>query len=102
MTASFAKTKLALVAMFVLLTANFLVAQSVRTNQAGPGEKLVPTGNGSAVAVPDNGAAGVHNGTVVTGNGINYNGGPVLHGNPVPIYVIWYGNWTKGRSEEQT
>jgi hypothetical protein len=30
---------------------------------------------------------------VVTGNGINYNGGPVLKGNPVPFYLIWYGNW---------
>jgi hypothetical protein len=30
---------------------------------------------------------------VVTGNGINYNGGPVLKGT-VPIYIIWYGTWT--------
>ena len=30
---------------------------------------------------------------VVTGNGINYHGGPVLKGNPVPIYLIFYGNW---------
>lgn len=30
---------------------------------------------------------------VVTGNGINYNGGPVLKGSPVPFYLIWYGNW---------
>jgi len=33
---------------------------------------------------------------VVQGNGINYHNGPVLKGNPVPIYVIWYGNWTNG------
>lgn len=31
--------------------------------------------------------------TVTTGNGINYNGGPVMHG-PHNIYLIWYGNWT--------
>ncbi len=31
---------------------------------------------------------------VVTGNGINYHGGPVLKGNPVPLYLIWYGNWS--------
>jgi hypothetical protein len=30
---------------------------------------------------------------VVTGNGINYHGGPVLKSNPVPIYLIFYGNW---------
>ncbi len=29
---------------------------------------------------------------VVTGNGINYNGGPVLE-NTVHAYYIWYGNW---------
>ena len=30
---------------------------------------------------------------VVTGNGINYHGGMVMKGNPVPFYLIWYGNW---------
>jgi hypothetical protein len=28
---------------------------------------------------------------VVTGNGINYHGGPVLH--TINVYYIWYGNW---------
>jgi hypothetical protein len=27
-------------------------------------------------------------------NGISYHGGPVLKGNPVPFYLIWYGNWS--------
>jgi hypothetical protein len=31
-------------------------------------------------------------GTVVQGNGINYHGGPVMHGT-VNLYFIWYGNW---------
>jgi hypothetical protein len=85
-----------LVLLFVMLAANFLMAQSVRGGiQAGSGEKLVPTGNGSAVAVPDNGARPT-GGAVTTGNGINYNGGPVLKGSPVPIYIIWYGNWNGG------
>jgi hypothetical protein len=26
-------------------------------------------------------------------NGISYHGGPVMHGN-VPVYFIWYGNWS--------
>lgn len=30
---------------------------------------------------------------VTTGNGINYNGGPVLAG-PHHVYFIWYGNWS--------
>src|SRR5205085_816636 len=30
---------------------------------------------------------------VVTGNGINYHGGPVMKANPVKYYIIWYGNW---------
>src|SRR6185312_4146843 len=30
---------------------------------------------------------------VVTGNGISYHGGMVMKGNPVPFYLIWYGNW---------
>ena len=30
---------------------------------------------------------------VVTGNGINYHNGPVMKGNPVHAYIIWYGNW---------
>jgi hypothetical protein len=33
-------------------------------------------------------------GSVVTGNGINYNGGPVKR-NGVNIYYIWYGNWNQ-------
>jgi len=33
--------------------------------------------------------------TVVTGNGINYHGGPVLKGD-VPFYDILYGSWTTG------
>jgi hypothetical protein len=28
-----------------------------------------------------------------SGNGIYYHGGPVMTGNPVNIYYIWYGNW---------
>ena len=31
---------------------------------------------------------------MVTGNGINYHNGPVMRGNPVNTYVIWYGNWS--------
>ena len=33
-------------------------------------------------------------GAVVQGNGINYHGGPVMHG-IVHLYFIWYGNWAQ-------
>jgi hypothetical protein len=101
MTASFARMRYALAFLLVILAANFLGAQTVRNGpQAGPGEKMVPTGDGSAVSVPDDGAKPTPP-AVVTGNGINYNGGPVLKGNPVPIYVIWYGNWNGTGSNTQ-
>ena len=71
---------------FVLLAANLLVAQAIlHGNGARPDgkggviEQAAPTGQ-----------------SVTTGNGINYNGGPVLKSSPVPIYVIWYGNWNGG------
>ncbi|MBZ5493736.1 MAG: EXORDIUM family protein [Acidobacteriia bacterium] len=86
-----------LVFLCVILSASFLMAQKVREQQAGPGEKMAPTGDGHAITVP----AGPTGQAVVTGNGMNYNGGPVLH-NTVPIYIIWYGNWNGTGSNTQT
>jgi Phosphate-induced protein 1 conserved region len=83
------KMRLALAFLFVILSVNFLMAQKIRDNNAGTGQQMVPNGDGSAHA-----AARPTGQAVVTGNGINYNGGPVFHGNPVPIYIIWYGTWT--------
>ena len=85
MKAPLRKFRYALALLFVLLAANFLMAQKVREGSVPEGQKMVPNGDGSATAVPKGQA-------VVTGNGINYNGGPVLK-NTVPIYIIWYGNW---------
>jgi len=85
MKAPLGKSRYVLALLFVLLTANFLAAQVLRP--AGDGQKLAPNGDGTASARPTGQ-------TVTTGNGINYNGGPVLKGNPVPIYIIWYGTWT--------
>jgi len=88
------KVRYALTLLFAVLAVNLLLAQKVRDPQPNPGEKLVPNGDGSAVSVPvTDDEARPTGGAVVTGNGINYNGGPVLKGNPVPIYLIWYGNW---------
>ncbi|HLK07892.1 MAG TPA: hypothetical protein VKV30_08130 [Candidatus Angelobacter sp.] len=88
MKSSQATIKFASVVLFILLAANFLMAQSIREGSTPQGQTMRPNGDGSAVA-----AAAPTGQTVITGNGINYNGGPVLKGNPVPIYVIWYGNW---------
>jgi hypothetical protein len=84
----------------LLLSASFLMAQTVRPPQGiGPdGKGGLDPGNiisDQAKPTPD---------TVVQGNGISYHGGPVLKGNPVPIYIIWYGNWNGGAkpSDSQT
>jgi hypothetical protein len=64
-------------------------------------DDLVPTGKGwgeRAQPVPgfvthgDNGNA-VGQRSRVTGNGINYHGGPVMLGS-TNVYYIWYGNWS--------
>ena len=54
---------------------------------------LVPTGKGWGVESQDNGTDSLPQ--VITGNGINYHGGPVIHGQQ-NVYFIWYGNWTNG------
>ncbi|HKD81825.1 MAG TPA: hypothetical protein VKH81_19180 [Candidatus Angelobacter sp.] len=90
MKSSSGNIKFGLVLLFVILAVNFLAAQQVRP---GAGDDQRPTGHNQEAAretMPQAAPAGK---AVVTGNGINYHGGPVLKGNPVPIYVIWYGNW---------
>ena len=94
------KTKYALAFLLVLLTVSSLLAQRVREGSVPEGQKHIPNGDGSTTLVPDTGAAPSGQ-AVVTGNGINYNGGPVLKGT-VPIYIIWYGNWNGTGSNTQT
>jgi len=55
--------------------------------------QMVPNGKGWGVRPV--GASGNKSGDVVTGNGVNYHGGPVMHAN-VNVYFIWYGNWANG------
>ncbi len=78
--------KFVLASLFMLLAVNFMAAQAVLH-----GNGVTPDGKGGVIE-----NAKPTGQTVTTGNGINYNGGPVLKGNPVPIYIIWYGNWTNG------
>src|SRR5512147_2327739 len=85
MTTHLGKLRFALAVLFVILAVNFMAAQKVRD---GAGQEMQPTGEGHGVQ-----PAGPTGQAVVTGNGINYHGGPVMKGNPVHTYVIWYGNW---------
>jgi hypothetical protein len=99
------KIRLALIIASLFLATHLMAQRPLQEGQAGPGEKLVPNGDGSATAVADDQEGRAKpDPAVVTGNGINYNGGPVLKGNPVPIYIIWYGNWNGGAkpSDSQT
>jgi phosphate-induced protein 1 len=86
MKSSKAKIKFASVVLFVMLAVNFLAAQAVRPGVDGDDSPSVHGTNAAPVKQP----------AVVQGNGINYHNGPVLKGSPVPIYIIWYGNWNGG------
>src|ERR1051326_4949195 len=80
------KMRVVFAVLLVFLSVNFLAAQKIRD---GGGQELAPAGEGHRVqpAQPTGEA-------VVTGNGISYHGGPVMKGNPVHAYIIWYGNWS--------
>ena len=55
-------------------------------------ENVVPSGKGWGTLVQN--ASPVK--AAATKNGISYHGGPVMRGNPVNIYFIWYGDWMTG------
>jgi Phosphate-induced protein 1 conserved region len=100
MTSPFGKTRFAVAIGSLILGASLLMAQTVRPPQGiGPdGKGGLDPGN----IITDQAKPTVD--TVVQGNGISYHGGPILPGNPVPIYIIWYGNWNGGAkpSDSQT
>src|ERR1700757_335376 len=103
MTSLLGKTKYALAFLLVILAANLLIAQEIlKQHVDNPGQADVrATGHNPEAAQENMERAKPTGNTVVTGNGINYHGGPVLKGNPVPIYVIWYGNWNGTGSNTQ-
>jgi hypothetical protein len=86
--------KVLLVFLFVFLAVNFMAAQ--KPISGADGMNLVPDGKGGVQPDTFSHSVTPSGDTVVTGNGINYNGGPILSGSPVPIYIIWYGNWNGG------
>jgi hypothetical protein len=87
MIVSLGKVRFALAFLFVILAVNFMAGQTLRNG----GQQMAPDGAGHGVH-----PAAPTGDTVTLGNGINYNGGPVMKGNPVPVYIIWYGNWNNG------
>src|SRR5207302_680790 len=93
MTSPFNKVRLAFVILFVLLAVNFLAAQGLKPGTPGAFDRVPDGAHGKGSGVM---AAAPSGGAVVMGNGITSHGGPVLQSNPVPIYLIWYGNWANG------
>ena len=62
----------------------------------GKTHRWVPSGKGWGVQAcrkPQSTSALASSAAVPTGNGINYNGGPVMLGTK-DVYFIWYGNWS--------
>lgn len=95
MTSLVRNIRVVLALFFVILAVNFMAAQKVRDDAQ---QELAPVGEGHRVAP----AKPPTIDTVVTGNGISYHGGPVMKGNPVHTYVIWYGNWSGTGSNTAT
>jgi hypothetical protein len=87
--------KLLLIVCCTLMCVTLVTAQATR-NANG----MVPSGKGFGVPAPSDAVGD----TVTQGNGINYHNGPVLSGNPINVYIIWYGNWVNGKrsSDSQT
>jgi hypothetical protein len=105
MTSSLGKVTRASTLLLVILAANLLMAQELlKQHVDNPGQTATDqraTGHNPEAPLEMIEQANPHVPTVVTGNGINYHGGPVLQGSPVPIYVIWYGNWNGTGSNTQ-
>ncbi|MGC2743061.1 MAG: hypothetical protein WA672_07725 [Candidatus Angelobacter sp.] len=92
------KIKVVSLFLFLILAVNFMSAQKPLTRPDGDAAPDGKHGQSGQFAQPVQGPTGD---AVVTGNGINYHGGPVLKGNPVPIYLIFYGNWNGTGSNTQ-
>jgi hypothetical protein len=92
------KIRFASVFLFLVLAVNFMSAQKPLTRPDGDS---VPNGKHGDSGQTQAAVPGPIGQAVVTGNGINYHGGPVMKSNPVPIYLIFYGNWNGTGSNTQ-
>jgi len=91
------KIRIASVLFFLVLTVNFMAAQELNQHVDNPGQTADKAPTGHVPGVPptliEPAKPGPTCQAVVTGNGINYHNGPVMRGNPVNAYIVWYGNW---------
>ena len=92
----------AVAAAALLFLTSTVSAQTVRQHS-----KISATGKGYGVEddnAPDEQFAesGSLATAVTTGNGISYHGGPVMKGNPVSVYFIWYGDWSNGARDSDS
>lgn len=79
------KTPLVTAGLFI-----FSAMTAVAQNEVYHGPGIQPDGRGNRLyGMPPRGQSG---GSVVTGNGINYNNGPVMRGT-INVYYIYYGDW---------
>src|SRR6476620_8271972 len=98
----FGKMQHAFPFLFVILTANFLMAQELLKQHVDNPGQTAAVDNPGQTPMKDTAPTGHVPGTlpqtmdaipgpvglaVVTGNGISYHGGTVLKGNPVKFYV---------------
>src|SRR5882724_11600779 len=83
--------KALLMAASLLVVGALTPSMALAQNELNHGPDISPDGRGAQIrGLPPRGNSG---GAVVTGNGISYHNGPVMHG-IVNVYYIWYGDWT--------
>jgi hypothetical protein len=83
-----------------ILTLILVVGSLANLNaQAFRNSENVPNGKGWGVARAI-GANSIK--PTATKNGISYHGGPVMRGNPVNVYFIWYGDWMTGPQDSDS
>jgi len=90
------KSRFAAFAATLLLSGVMIPSAARAQNELnrGPNSDTHPDGRGNRNReTPPRNPKGESGGAVVTGNGISYHGGPVMHG-PVNVYYIWYGEWS--------
>jgi hypothetical protein len=76
----------------VLALGTFMTAVSIHAEGEDANEQDTrPDGRGDLIRGLPPRSRAPSGGAVVTGNGINYHNGPVLH--TINLYYIWYGNW---------
>jgi hypothetical protein len=76
-----------ILAIGTLMTPAYVFAEGDENQQ-----DVRPDGRGNRIRnMPPRGAPS--QGAVVTGNGINYHNGPVLH--TINLYFLWYGDWSQ-------